>query len=108
ELRESLEGAGVETAAVATVPGPSGVALITTDVKGENAITIVGGANSQLAPGDIDANAEVLRSAGIILTQREIPLTTVERLAHFARKEGIPLMLDRPGASTFALAARVC
>src|SRR5437868_9383808 len=66
ELRESLEGAGVETAAVATVPGPSGVALITTDVKGENAITIVGGANSQLAPGDIDANTELLRSAGII------------------------------------------
>jgi len=94
ELRKSLEDAGVETAAVANVPGPSGIALITTDIKGENSITIIGGANSQLAREDIDANADLLRGAGIILTQLEIPLSTVERLAHFTRKEGIPLMLD--------------
>ena len=94
ELRKSLEDAGVETAAVANVPGPSGIALITTDIKGENSITIIGGANSQLAREDIDANADLLRGAGIILTQLEIPLSTVERLAQFTRKEGIPLMLD--------------
>lgn len=94
ELRESLEGVGVETGAVASVPVASGVALITTDAKGENSITVVAGANAHLSPDDIDANAELIRGAGIVLTQLEVPLNTVEHLASFTRREEIPLVLD--------------
>ena len=81
QLRESLEESNVNTEAVEVVPGSSGVALITTDPKGQNAITVVAGANAQLSPADLDANINLIRSAGILLTQLEIPLETVEYLA---------------------------
>lgn len=94
QLRESLEESNVNTEAVEVVPGSSGVALITTDPKGQNAITVVAGANAQLSPADIDANIDLIRSAGILLTQLEIPLATVDYLAAIAAQERIPLILD--------------
>jgi ribokinase len=94
ELRKSLEEARVQTSSVANVPDSSGIALITVDAKGENAITIVAGANAHVSPSDIDGNAELLKQAGIVLTQLEIPETTVEHLARFTHREGIPLILD--------------
>jgi len=94
QLRESLEESNVNTEAVEVVPGSSGVALITTDPKGQNAITVVAGANDQLSPADIDANIDLIRSAGILLTQLEIPLATVDYLAAIAAQERIALILD--------------
>ncbi len=94
QLRDSLEEANVNTDAVEVAPGSSGVALITTDVKGENAITVVAGANGQLSPADIEANVDLIRGAGIVLTQLEIPLDTVEYLAAITAAEQVPLVLD--------------
>lgn len=94
QLKKSLEDAGVETDAIGRADGPSGVALITTDPDGENAITVVAGANDMLSPADLEANLDLIRSAGILLTQLEIPMETVECLARIAAKENIPLMLD--------------
>ena len=94
QLRESLEESKVDTDGIEVVPGSSGVALITTDAKGENAITVVAGANAQLSPADLDAHIGFIRSAGILLTQLEIPLETVEYLAAIAARERIPLVLD--------------
>jgi len=68
--------------------------LITTDAKGENAITVVAGANGYLSPVDLDVHIGTIRSAGILLTQLEIPLETVEYLAAIAIRERIPLELD--------------
>jgi ribokinase len=94
QLKRSLEEAGVETDAIGNAAEPSGVALITTDADGENAITVVAGANGLLSPADLEANLDLIRSAGILLAQLEIPLETVECLAGIAVKAGIPLMLD--------------
>lgn len=94
QLRDSLEESNVNTAAVEVVSGSSGVALITTDALGENAITVVAGANAQLSPADLDANLDIIRGAGILLTQLETPFETVEHLAEIAAREDIPLMLD--------------
>ena len=94
QLRESLERANVNTDGIQVVPGSSGVALITTDQKGENAITVVAAANGHLSPADLDSHIGLIRSAGILLTQLEIPLETVESLAALAVRERIPLMLD--------------
>jgi ribokinase len=94
QLRESLEESNVNTEAVEVVPGSSGVALITTDPNGQNAITVVAGANAHLSPADLDANISLIRSAGILLTQLEIPLATAEYLAVIAAQERIPLVLD--------------
>jgi ribokinase len=94
QLRDSLEEANVNTEAVEVVPGSSGVALITTDAKGENAITVVAGANAQLSPADIDAHVDLIRSAGIVLTQLETPVATVEYLSAITTAQRVPLVLD--------------
>jgi len=94
QLRDSLEESNVSTEAVEVVPGSSGVALITTDPKGRNAITVVAGANAHLSPADLDANLSLIRGAGVLLSQLEIPLETVEYLATIAVAGRIPLVLD--------------
>lgn len=94
QLRRGLEDAGVDTRGVSTVNGPSGVALITTSPQGENNIVVVPGANEQLEPALLERAAPLLEQAGILLTQLEIPLDTVEYLAQFAERKDIPLILD--------------
>jgi ribokinase len=93
-LKANLQRCGVDISAVSSVPGPSGVALITIDDRGGNAITVIAGANGEVMPADVDANLTVIRGAGILLSQLEIPLETVIHLSEIARREDIPLMLD--------------
>ena len=103
QLRKTLEGASVDTCGIGSVPVSSGVALIATDADGENAIIVVGGANECLEPADLDANLDILRQAGLVLTQLEIPFETVEYLSALAEREKIPLMLDpAPARPLFA------
>lgn len=94
ELNAGLQQAGVDTTAVRFMDGSSGVALITTDATGNNSITVVPGANGQLLPADLDRNLGLIRGAGMLLAQLEIPLPTVEYLGALARENGIPFVLD--------------
>jgi ribokinase len=94
ELRQGLVDDGVDTTFVSTVPGSSGVAAITTADGGENNIVVVPGANGLLTPALVEKGAGALREAGFILAQLEIPIETVEYVASFAAREGVPLMLD--------------
>jgi len=94
-LRTALKVAGVCVEAVSVAKGvSSGVATITTDREGQNSIVVIPGANGQLLPSDLDNATPMLRSAGMILTQLEIPIETVEYLARLASKFQVPLMLD--------------
>ncbi len=63
---------------------------------------VVPGANAQVSPGFIDAHLEMIRGAGIVLTQLEIPIDTVQHLAELCWREGIPLMLDPAPAQNLA------
>jgi len=94
QLKRALHDVGVNTRHVTAVPGSSGVALIITGPGGENCIVVVPGANGQLTPEQLEANTSTLREAELLLAQLEIPLETVEFLAHFSGKNAIPLMLD--------------
>jgi ribokinase len=94
QLRQALAEAKVNTNAVTTVEGSSGVALITIAAGGENNIVVVPGANGLLLPEQLEKTAPVLKQAGFLLAQLEIPLETVEYLATFAQQHQIPLMLD--------------
>jgi ribokinase len=94
QLRQALEDAGVEGSCLGTVPGSSGVALITTGRQGENNIVVVPGANGLLTPQQLEKAISVIEQAGFLLTQLEIPLETVEYVAALAGRYGIPLMLD--------------
>jgi ribokinase len=99
ELRASLEEAGVDISGVSTSDGASGVAVIVVSERGENSIVLAPGANSKVTPADIDANISILKSAGMVLAQLEIPVETVEYLAHICARENVPLILDPAPAS---------
>lgn len=94
-LRQGLQVAAVNVRAVGTAKGTaSGVALITVDGQGQNSITVIPGANAELLPRDLEKSLPQLRSAGMILTQLEIPMETVEYLCAVAHRFQVPLMLD--------------
>ncbi len=78
---EALAGlieAGVELA-VATADGPTGVALILVDGRGENVIVVAPGANWTLGPDDV-----AIDPAEGVLCQLEVPLETVAAAARRA------------------------
>jgi ribokinase len=94
ELRVHLEDAGVELGGVDSIEGSSGIALIVVSEAGENSIVVTPGANSAIRPIDVENNIESIKSAGVVLTQLEIPIDTVECLARICSREQIPLILD--------------
>jgi ribokinase len=94
QLRTGLNSAGVDTTSVGSVPGPSGVALITVSAAGENCIVVIPGANSHVTPAFLDQHAEKIRKAGVVLAQLEIPLEAVLHLADLCAQASVPLILD--------------
>ncbi|HEY1809411.1 MAG TPA: ribokinase, partial [Acidobacteriaceae bacterium] len=94
-LRQGLRTAHVNVRAISTAKATaSGVALITVDSRGQNSITVIPGANGELRPQDLENSLPSLRSAGMILTQLEVPMETVEYLCQLAARLEVPLMLD--------------
>jgi ribokinase len=55
----------------------TGVGLIIKDTRGSNIIVVDMGANELFAPADVDAAADLVRQADVVLAQLEIPLPTV-------------------------------
>jgi ribokinase len=94
KLRAQLVESGVDASGVRTSSGPSGVALIVVAPNGENAIVVTPGANAQVSPRDVDENADVIREAGAVLAQLEIPFETVRHLAELCAQRNVPLILD--------------
>lgn len=94
-LIASLAEAGVCTDRVAvTADCSSGVALIGVEDSGQNAITIVGGANARLSPEDVAQHADAIANADALLVQLEVPLATVEAALAVARRAGVRTILD--------------
>lgn len=94
QLRSHLVAAGVDTSGVSTTEGSSGIAAIVVSASGENSIVVTPGANAHVSPQDLEANIDIIRQAGVVLVQLEIPIDTVEYLASICRRQGVPLILD--------------
>jgi ribokinase len=95
QLRKGLRAANVNVRHVGTANDTaSGVALISVDARGQNSIMVIPGANGRLLPSDLERALPILRAAGMILTQLEIPMETVEYLCEISHRNGVPLMLD--------------
>lgn len=94
ELLDALSTAGVDTGGVEASAGRSGVAVIATTPRGENSIIVVAGANAKLLPQDLDRHRDLILGAGMVLTQLEIPMPTIQYLIDLTREAGIPLILD--------------
>lgn len=104
QLRTHLESAGVDIAGLVETDGASGVAVIVVSSKGENSIVVAPGANAKVTPRDISDHLSVIREAGMVLTQLEIPLETVEYLASVCARENVPLILDPAPANQLSAA----
>jgi ribokinase len=94
ELRSHLRDAGVDIEGVLSTEGASGVASIIVSSAGENSIVVTPGANSQVTPQYVEANLPIIRQAGMVLAQLEIPIETVECLASICARENVSLILD--------------
>jgi ribokinase len=93
-LLDNLAASGVDTTHVARVSGPSGVAQIQVADDGQNSIIVVPGANGQVDTHFIDNQSTLLRSAGMVLCQLEIPIPTIARTLALCDSAGVPVMLD--------------
>ena len=93
-LLRNLSNAGVGTKAVARVSGPSGVAPILVAESGENTIVVVPGANGKMDKAAVDRQSALIRSAGMVLCQLELPLETVSHVLALCADSGVPVLLD--------------
>lgn len=93
--RERLASFGVETAALA-MDGQhaTGIALILVDARGENCITVIGGANLAVDGGDVARVADRLDTASVLLLQLEVPLAPALAAAARVRAAGGIVILD--------------
>ena len=93
-LLENLARAGVDTAAMEQVSGASGLAPIFLAESGENAIIVVPGANGKMDSAAVDRHSALIRSAGMVLCQLELPMQTVSHVLALCAEAGVPVMLD--------------
>jgi ribokinase len=87
-----LTGAGVDISAVRRIDGPTGIAVIVVDARGQNSIVVVPGANGSVAAEDLDDAA--LGPGTILVVQLEVPLTAVAGVTHRARARGARVVLN--------------
>lgn len=73
---------------------PSGVALIFVDSQGENSIVVAPGSNAGLTVEDVEAAAERIRSADVLVTQLEVPIEAVSRAIGIAHDAGVRVILN--------------
>ena len=94
---KSLEGyrkEGIDISNVIYSDKPSGVALIMVDDNGENCISVAPGANGDITPDDILKISDVIRNAGFVVLQLEIPVETVLAAARIAHEAGAYVILN--------------
>lgn len=90
----TLDRLGVPTGAIAReTDAPTGVAQITVADSGENTIIVTGGANLALTPAVVDAERDRIVAA-LVLTQGELPVATIDRLASLAAEAGVRFVLN--------------
>src|SRR5215471_3069974 len=92
---KNFESQGIDTKHIRVTPRvSSGVAPIFVEPSGQNRIWVVKGANDRVTPDDVDAAADVIRTADFVILQLEIPVETVYYALRFARGLGVRTILN--------------
>ena len=99
EMRSSLEKAGVNTARLMECQEQSsavGNILLETleDGTSQNRITVVSGANMEIRPEEIAFLEQEIGQYDLVMLQLEIPMEINVLTADYARKKGVPVMLN--------------
>jgi ribokinase len=93
--RATWKEAGVKPAVIETPESYTGAAYIfVEETTGNNAIIVCPGAATLISPDDIDANAALIRSAGVFVTQLEQPIDAALRALEIAREAGVTTILN--------------
>ena len=86
---------GIDTRQMQRCPGlATGVAMVLSDVTGENCNALSPGANRALTPAHIDAAAHLFNGTALVVCQLESPLVSVLHAAALSRRHGVPLLLN--------------
>jgi ribokinase len=87
--------AGVRPAVTQHADSYTGAAYIfVEDTTGNNAIIISPGAAAEISVADIDANAALIRGAGVFITQLEQPIPVAFHALRLARTAGVTTILN--------------
>ncbi|MEI9403708.1 ribokinase [Mesorhizobium argentiipisi] len=99
--KRTWKDAGVKSAVIDTPDSYTGAAYIFVEEgTGNNAIIVSPGAAMLVSPADIEAHAELIRSAGVFVTQLEQPIDAALRALEIARGAGVTTILNpAPAAS---------
>ena len=79
----------------------SGVALVLVDQQAENVIVVNAGANMRISPADVDAAADLIRAADVLLVQSRDPAGS-RRARAGCRARGPHPMYTQPRSSPTA------
>ena len=91
----TLERFGLPTGAIGrAADAPTGVAQITVADSGENTIVITSGANVAVTPDVVDAERDRIAAAALVLTQGELAVATIDRVAEVAGAAGVRFVLN--------------
>jgi ribokinase len=108
-LRAGLAAEGVDATGVRAVPGvTSGLALITVDEAGENAIAVAAGANA--LAGEAEVAAAFAGPCEVLVLSAEIPAAVIAAVLDRARAAGVQCVLNlapAPAGAAELLAAGV-
>ncbi len=105
-LVAGLRQDGIDTAYIRVAEkAATGVALILLEATGENRIVVASGANFALRAADIEAAADLIQSAKVLLLQLEVPLESVIRAAQLAHEAGGRVILNPAPAQAHLPAA---
>lgn len=94
QMRDNLEANGIDCGALLVVEGPSGLAMINIDARGDNTIVVYPGANAALSPAWIKRHAAAIRDSSCLMLQLETPLESVIEAARIAAGAAVPVLLN--------------
>jgi ribokinase len=72
----------------------TGMAMIVVDAAAENVIVVDSGANAYLAPAHVDAAADLIGHARLVLAQLETPVAATVQAFQIARAAGVATLLN--------------
>ncbi|KQP00888.1 hypothetical protein ASF30_21985 [Leifsonia sp. Leaf264] len=107
---ETVRGFGLALDAIDSVPdAATGVAQITVASSGENTVIVSAGANAFVTAAAVEQHRWDVAAADVALTQGELPVEAVERLAMLSSEVGTRFVLNlAPPVQISAVALAVC
>lgn len=94
ELLQNLNKENIGTEGIRRVEGPTGNALITVDVNGDNTILVYPGANQEVTSAWVQQQETIIEKADWVMLQLEIPMNSVVEAARVAKKHNKNVLLN--------------